>query len=61
MQASNPNKFVSKVDLIKMYDQPFDIIEIYVDGNESYPNPYGFSVRILRALYILNNKIVFKY
>ena len=44
-----------------MYDQPFDIIEIYVDGNESYPNPYGFSVRILRALYILNNKIVFKY
>ena len=44
-----------------MYDQPFDIIEIYVDDNESYPNPYGFSVRILRALYILNNKIVFKY
>ena len=59
MQATQKElKFLSKVKLINLYNQPFDIIEVYTDGKETYQTQYGYNIRILRILYFLKNKLV---
>ena len=47
---------------MKLYDKPFDNIEVFADGNETYQTQYekSFNIRILRILYISNKKIVYK-
>ena len=36
------------------------MLSVFVDGKETYQTQYGFNIRILRILYILKNKVVFK-